>query len=227
MNCSPELWFCSNAAVSLRWPLYPASFLMSQRLLKWNKHPPCSASISTLEAPNWRIRKERHLMFINSRWNLFKNCQIFLNFFSVWFFIGEEDNNYLNIFVFLFHKLIKPFWFLSWPNKHHRHKQTRNEFAKADVLYWRNLLCQTFLFLHYVWQVDSKRKFVPRSPQSHDIARTLWTVHHFLNMLSRVSSSSEDITSLRLRSNSSLFLNYRLRVFGCTTRWGCLKKNHS
>jgi len=64
----------------------------------------------------------RHLMFINSRRNLFKNCQIFLNSFSVWFFIGEEDNAYLYIFVFLFHSIIKPFWFLSWPNKHHRHK---------------------------------------------------------------------------------------------------------
>jgi len=32
------------------------------------------------------------------------------------------------------------FLFLLWPNKHHRHKQTRSEFAKVDVTKWRNLI---------------------------------------------------------------------------------------
>jgi len=33
-----------------------------------------------------------------------------------------------------------------------------------------------------VWQVDSKWETVPRSPQSHDIVQTTWTVHRFLNL---------------------------------------------
>ena len=36
------------------------------------------------------------------------------------------------MFVFLFHELIKAFWFSPW-SKHHRHKQTRSESAKADI----------------------------------------------------------------------------------------------
>ena len=40
-----------------------------------------------------------------------KNCQI-LNFFAVWFFPDEEDNNHLNIFVFVFHKFMKFFLIL-------------------------------------------------------------------------------------------------------------------
>jgi len=60
---------------------------------------------------------------INSRLNLFKNCQIFLNFSLSDFFLGDEDNNYLNIFVFVFHKFMTSFWFLSWPNMHHRHNR--------------------------------------------------------------------------------------------------------
>jgi len=72
---------------------------------------------------------------INSRWNLLKNCPIFINFFAVWIFLGQEDNNYQNIFDFFFHKIINLFWLLS-SRKHHRHKQTRSEFAKADVVLW-------------------------------------------------------------------------------------------
>jgi len=48
------------------------------------------------------------------------------------FFLGEEDNKYLNIFVFLFHEFIKQFLFLSCL-KQHRHQQTRSESAKADI----------------------------------------------------------------------------------------------
>jgi len=77
-----------------------------------------------------------------------------LKFLRFYFFLSEEDNKYPNIFGFLFHKFIKHFWFLSCL-KHHRHK--RSESAKADVPQWRNLLSWPFLFLRYVWQVDSKR----------------------------------------------------------------------
>jgi len=52
------------------------------------------------------------------------------------------------MFVFLFHELIKPFWFSLW-SKHHRHKQTRSESAKADIPEGIYLL-KTFLFPWYV-----------------------------------------------------------------------------
>jgi len=72
-----------------------------------------------------------HLMFINSRLNLFKNGQIFLHFFAVWFFFSEEDTKYLISFAFVFHKFIMSFWFISRPNKHQQHKQTCSEFIKV------------------------------------------------------------------------------------------------
>ena len=87
---------------------------------------------STVFCPHLATHNECVWDVINSRWNLFKNCHI-LNFFAVWFFLDEEDNNILNTFVFVFHKFRNFFLFLSWPNKHHRHKQTRSEFAKVDV----------------------------------------------------------------------------------------------
>ena len=54
MNHSARLWFCyfNNAPVSLRGPLSPASFLMSQWMFKWSKRPLCSAHISSHKAPN-------------------------------------------------------------------------------------------------------------------------------------------------------------------------------
>ena len=53
--------------------------------------------------------------------------------------------------------------------------------------------------------MDSKREVVPRSPQSHGIAQTAWTVYHFL-ICSLASRPSLKI-SLRLRSSNSLFQN--------------------
>jgi len=125
MNRSAKLWFFSfnSAPVSLRGPLSPEAFLMNQRMFKWNKRPVCSSPIS----PVYYFPPAPSVFYPTS----FKNCQIFLHVFYVWFLLAKEDNNYLNILFFLFHKIIKYFWFLLWP-KHHRHKQTRSEFAKAD-----------------------------------------------------------------------------------------------
>jgi len=104
MNRSAKLWFCSfnKASVALRGPLSPEALLMNQRMLKWNKSPVYSLSIS----PVFSLPLASSVFFSTS----FKNCQIFLNFFSVWFLLGEEDNNYVTILVFLFHKIIKSFW---------------------------------------------------------------------------------------------------------------------
>jgi len=103
----------------------------SQRMFKWNKRPLWSApSLHKKHQTDESWRDGIWCDWTQMKYNLklmsdlkFLRCQIFL---------GEEDNNYLNMFVFLFHELIKPFWFSSF-SKHHRHKQTRSESEKADI----------------------------------------------------------------------------------------------
>ena len=135
MNRSAKLWFCSfnNAPVSLRGPLSPAPFLMSQWIFKWNKRPMCSAPSRHTKHGINKYARDGFWCGWQQMESTFKNCQIFLHFFAVWFFLGEDNNNKcLNIFVFLFHEFIKPIWFLSCP-KHHRHKQACSDSAKVDA----------------------------------------------------------------------------------------------
>ena len=60
MNRSAKLWFCSfnNAPVPLRGPLSPTSFLMSQRMFKWNKRPLCPAPFSCSMFGKWTAKEK-------------------------------------------------------------------------------------------------------------------------------------------------------------------------
>ena len=169
MNCSAKLWFCSfnNALVALRGQLSPEPFLINQWIFKWNKRPVSSSPISPV------FSFPHYLKTV-----IFSEIPSLSDFF-----LGEEDNSYLNILFFLFHKIINLFdsYYGIGTNRHA--VSSRKLMLLSEGIYFLKHFFSCIMF----GKLTAKEKIVPRSPQSHSIARTPWNLHRFRQLQSRLT----------------------------------------
>jgi len=125
-----------NTPVPLRGPLSPTSFLKRQRIFKNKTNVHCVLPTSH---HTYKMRKGRLLMWLTADENYLKAVRSWISWLSDFFSTLKTLTTSIFLFSFFINSL-SFFLFWSWPNKHHRHKQTRSDFAKVGVTQWRILL---------------------------------------------------------------------------------------
>jgi len=124
--------------------------------------------------PNQRVFFTRlaNVFFLTSLqcvpFHIIQKLSDLLQFLRCLIFISEEDNSYLNILFFLFHKIINLFdsYYGIGTNRHA--VSSRKLMLLSEGIYFLKHFFSCIMF----GKLTAKEKIVPRSPQSHSIART-------------------------------------------------------
>jgi len=160
---------------------------------------------------------------ITSRWNLFKNCQIFLNFYAVCFFL---DMKTITTSIFLF-----SFFINSWSCFYSCHGWISTIGTKRHAVNSRKLilLSEGFYFLKHFFSCNTFGKLTTQERLFHVVlGRTVLHEYHELCIVSKICSLDQLWHKISISLRSSNFVSeYRLKVLGCANWWWCLKKNHS
>jgi len=130
---------------------------------------------------------------INSRLNLFKNCQIFLNFFTALFFLGEEDNDYLNTLLSFFINSVSLFSF-------YHGRSTIGAYRHAVGPRKLMFLSEGLYFLKHFFSCSMFGKWTANEKLFHkDLSRTVSHEHHEMCIVSKICSFAHSEMKFPLR----------------------------